>query len=72
MQFPYRTCILPVPYIYAYAMLITLPAAWSLASYFYPVSRKEFPRQVVETMLRGVWEVLQGKIWITYCLLPTI
>ena len=35
MQFPYRTCILPVPYIYAYAMLITLPAAWSLASYFY-------------------------------------
>ena len=39
---------------------------------FLPSIQKEFPRQVVETMLRGVWEVLQGKIWITYCLLPTI
>ena len=38
MQFPYRTLVLPVPYVYA--MLITLPAAWSLSSYFYTVSRK--------------------------------
>ena len=29
---------------------------------FLPSIQKEFPRQVVESTLRGVWEVLQGKI----------
>ena len=29
---------------------------------FLPSIPKEFPRQVVESTLRGVWEVLQGKI----------
>ena len=29
---------------------------------FLPSIHKEFPRQVVESTLRGVWEVLQGKI----------